>query len=76
MSDFPLIQSLQEKNDKTALPKGHLYEKLAVVVENEEIIVHIPKREIENFSTMCNEGETLDKYTFNKIMRKVRGIRG
>jgi len=76
MKEFPLIRSLQEKNDKTSLPKGHLYEKLSVKVEGEEILVHIPKKEVESFTSKCDGDGPLNKYLFNKIMREVRGIRG
>ena len=76
MSDFPLIRSLQKKNDKTPLPKGHLYEEIVVEVEGQEITVNIPQKEVENFALMCSGDGPMYKYTFNKIMREVRGIRG
>ena len=76
MSKYPFIQSLQAKNDKTELPRGHKYSKFEVVVEGEKVTVHIPKSESETFLTEIEALEEVDKYHFNKIMREVRGIRG
>lgn len=76
MSDFSLIKSLQEQSTKTPLPKGHKYKEMVVEVEGEEITVHIPSKEVESFVLMCEGDGTLDKYSFNIILREVRGIRG
>jgi hypothetical protein len=79
MSDFPLIKSLQAKTNKTELPRGHKYAEMSVVVENKELSVFIPEKEVETFENECNRligNGYFNKYSFNKIMRKVRGIRG
>lgn len=76
MSEFSLIKRLQEKTDKTPIPTGHKYETLEVDVEGEKVTVHIPLKEAEQFTIMCNDSEPMNKYSFNKIMREFRGIRG
>ncbi len=76
MSEFPLIQSLGKTNDKTPLPKGHKYQKYMVVVEGQKLVVHIPLKETETFETTWGDRTSMDKYSFNKLMREVRGIRG
>ena len=76
MEDFPLIKSLQEKDGKTPLPAGHKYVEYDVVVEGKKMIVHIPASETATFESALNESDRMDKYSFSKIMRTVRGIRG
>ena len=76
MSDFPLIKSLQTKNEKTPLPSGRQYTKFKVVVEGEEMIVHIPVKESKKFEAILEGSDNMDKYNFNEIMRDLRGIRG
>lgn len=76
MSDFPLIESLQDKNNKTPLPKGHEYRKYTISVDGTETLVHIPLRETKLFEETVGESGKMDKYSFNKLMREVRGIRG
>ena len=76
MEDFPLIKSLQEKDDKTPLPRGHKYVEYEVIVEGEKMTVHIPEKESATFEEALGGSERMDKYSFSKIMRSVRGIRG
>ena len=76
MKDFPLIRSLQDKSDKTPLPKGHKYAEYEVTVEGETMTVNIPVNETEAFESALEETDLMDKYSFNRIMREVRGIRG
>lgn len=76
MSDFSLIRSLQEKDNKTPLPRGHKYTQYEIVVEKEKLTVHIPIKEAETFENAVGNTENMDKYNFSKIMRQVRGIRG
>ncbi len=79
MSEFPLIKSLQTDKNKTELPPGHKYTEIDVVVENESLTVFIPNKEVELFQNeykQLKEEGYWDKYSFNKTMRKVRGIRG
>lgn len=76
MKDFPLIRSLQTESVKTPLPKGHQYAEYKVTMEGEEILVQIPLKESQNFEDALKETPIMDKYSFKRIMRKVRGIRG
>lgn len=79
MTDFSLIKSLQSTENKTKLPPGHKYVKLNVIVENENITVHIPEKEAKSFETeykLLSEQGYFNKYLFNKAMRMFRGIRG
>ena len=76
MDRYPLIKSLQDKTDKTPLPKGHTYVEYKVVIENEEIIVNIPTKEADAFEATLEATDGINKYDFKQIMRKFRGIRG
>lgn len=77
MSDYNLIQSLQTKPEKTPLPPGKKYSEHVVVVEGNDVKIHIPTREEENLTRYINENQgVFDKYNFNKMMRDLRGIRG
>jgi len=77
MKDFPLIKSLEAVDERTPLPKGHKYTKHTVIVEGKSIIANIPERETEKFEAFIKDcGGEADKYSFNKIMHDLRGIRG
>lgn len=77
MTDFPLIKGLQnpEKDEKTPLPRGIKYAKFDVIVENEEMTVHVPEREAAGFEQEIAKAE-LSRYDFKQILRKYRGVRG
>ena len=77
MKDFPLIKSLQTPDERTPLPRGHKYTQHEVVVEGDTITVNIPEKESDKFAEFIAENQgSVDKYSFNKIMRELRGIRG
>ena len=79
MTDFSLIKQLNsssEENEKTPLPKGLPYQQYEVVVENASKIVNIPLKETKTFEQMLSKFTNLTAEDLNKILRKVRGIRG
>lgn len=81
MSDkFPLLQQLEKfkKNPESVspLPKGIKYEQLSLIVENNEINVFIPLREVAAFEqTISEHGKYINRHDFGTILRKHRGIR-
>lgn len=81
MSDkFPLLQQLQKQNDDpnnvSPLPKGIKYDQRTVIVENNEIEVFIPSREVDAFDQAISDcGKYVGRNEFSTLMRKHRGVR-
>ena len=76
MSTFELLKSLQNPpKDKKVLPRGIKYAEHTVIVETQEVLVHVPSREAEAFISESKDKD-FSLSEFNKLMRKFRGIRG
>lgn len=76
MDNFSLIKQLEAGEEPKSLSSDINYQQYELVVEGEDVIVNIPKRESDAFETAVGELATaIDRPTMRKMLRTFRGTR-
>ena len=76
MADFQFIKDIDKTSKTKTVSEGNKieYQEYTLTVLKEDVTVHIPIRECDNFEKRISEVNLLTKYKLKKILTDSRGF--